>query len=411
MPAPWGIRGPLAALAMLLATAAGAPVARATTPPPAISAPAAIVIDARTGERLYAKDADDRRAIASTTKLMTAAVALTRAKPSQVFVMPPYPVTPGESKLGLATGERMTFHDLLRAMMLPSANDAAYDVAVNVGGSKDGFVRLMNQRARALGLSETHYSTPVGLDDPANYSSARDLAELTALLLRNRTFARIVDMPSATLESGSHPRTIVNRNDLVLDYPFVDGVKTGHTIDAGFVLVGSASGNGAKVVSVVLGTPSIASRDADSIALLRWGVQQYHPVRAVAAGTRFARATVRYRDDDEVGLVAGSGARLTVRRGARVSRRIDAPDELKGPLPRGARVGTVSVVYRGRVVKRVPLVTAAPVEGAGWLRRFTSSVGGPAAALALLALLGVAALLVALRVRATRGMRGERAAR
>src|SRR4051794_19649313 len=410
MPSRWRIHVPLAALAVLFATAGGAPVARAT-PPPAISAPAAIVIDARTGERLYAKGADDRRAIASTTKLMTAMVALTRTKPSRVFVMPPYPLTPGESKLGLATGERMTFHDLLRAMMLPSANDAAYDVAVNVGGSKDGFVRMMNQRARALGLSETHYSTPVGLDDPANYSSARDLAKLTALLLRNRTFARVVDMRSATLESGARPRTVVNRNDLVLDYPFVNGVKTGHTIEAGYVLVGSAAGNGAEVVSVVLGTPSITARDADSLALLRWGVRQYHPVKAVAAGTRFARATVRYRDDDEIGLVAESGARLTVRRGARVSRRIDAPDELEGPLPRGTRVGMVSVVYRGRVVKRVPLVTASRVEGAGFVRRFTSFLGGTAPTLALIALLGIAALLVALRVRATRGMRGERATR
>src|SRR3954463_3979255 len=163
MPARRAIRRPLAALAVLLAILAAAPLARAAAPPPAISAPAAIVIDARTGERLYAKNADDRRAIASTTKLMTATVALSRAKPSQVFQMPPYPVSPGESKLGLSTGERMTFHDLLRAMMLPSANDAAYDVAVNVGGSKEGFVRLMNQRARSLGLTETHYSTPVGL--------------------------------------------------------------------------------------------------------------------------------------------------------------------------------------------------------------------------------------------------------
>src|SRR3954454_9304997 len=288
MPSRRGIRGPLAALAVLLATACGAPAAApASAAPPGISAPAAIVIDARTGERLYAKNADDRRAIASTTKLMTATVALSRAKPSQVFQMPPYPLSPGESKLGLATGERMTFHDLLRAMTLPSANDAAYDVAVNVGGSKEGFVRLMNQRARSLGLSETHYSTPVGLDDPTNYSSGRDLAKLTALLLRNRTFARVVDMRSATLASGARPRTVVNRNDLVLDYPFVSGVKTGHTIDAGYVLVGSASGNGAKVVSVVLGTPSITARDADSLALLRWGVRQFHPVNAVKRGTRF----------------------------------------------------------------------------------------------------------------------------
>jgi D-alanyl-D-alanine carboxypeptidase (penicillin-binding protein 5/6) len=404
------IGGPLAALALLLGVAAGAPPVASASAPPVIDAPAAIVIDARTGERLYAKDADDSRAIASTTKLMTAAVALSRAKPSDVFTMPPYAATPGESKLGLRTGERMTFHDLLRAMMLPSANDAAFDVAVNVGGSETRFVRLMNERARALGLTETHYSTPVGLDDAANYSSARDLARLAALLLHNRTFARVVNMPSATLQSGSRPRTIVNRNDLVARYPFVDGVKTGHTLDAGYVLVGAAAGNGAQVVSVVLGTPSMSARDADSLALLKWGVAQYHPVTAVRAGAGFARATVKYRDDDEVGLVAGRGVRLTVRRGEHVSRRVEAPDQLKGPLPRGARVGTVSVVYRGRVVKRVPLVTASAVQGAGFVRRLTSGLGGTAAAIALLLVLGVAAFL-GIRVRATRGMRGERAAR
>src|SRR3954470_22710581 len=208
MPPRRKVAGPLAALAVMLAPGA------ASASPPVVSAPAAIVVDARTGEELYAKNADDSRAIASTTKLMTAMVTLARAKPGEVFAMPPYPSSAAESKLGLTTGERMTVHDLLRAMMLPSANDAAYDLAINIGGSKAGFVRLMNQRARALRLTQTHYSTPVGLDDPGNYSSARDLAKLAALLLRNRTFARVVDMGSAQLMSGSHPRTITTRNDL-----------------------------------------------------------------------------------------------------------------------------------------------------------------------------------------------------
>src|SRR4051795_11611745 len=194
MPARRFIAGPLAAAATLLAAV---PAAHAR--PPAIGAPAAIVIDARTGERLYARNADDRRAIASTTKLMTAQIALARTRPGQVFAMPPYPISAAESQIGLRTGERMSVHDLFRAMMLPSANDAAYDLAINIGGSKARFVRMMNARARALGLTETHYSTPVGLDDPANYSSARDLAKLAALDLRNKTFARIVNMSSARL--------------------------------------------------------------------------------------------------------------------------------------------------------------------------------------------------------------------
>jgi len=396
------------ALAALATVLAGAPAARAG--PPAIGAPSAIVIDARTGERLWARNADDSRAIASTTKLMTAMVTLQRTAPRDVFAMPPYPVSVAESRLGLRTGERMTVHDLLRAMMLPSANDAAYDLAVNIAGSKAGFVRMMNQQARALRLSETHYSTPVGLDDPGNYSSARDLARLAALLLRDRTFARVVNMPTARLRSGSRPRTVVNRNDLVRRYEFVNGVKTGHTVDAGFVLVGAAAGNGAEVVSVVLGTPSLGARDSDSLALLRWGVGQFRRATPISARKRYARATVRWHGGRRVGLVAARGARLSVRRGQRVTRRVDAPDELEGPLPKGRRVGTLSVVYRGRVVRRVPLVTASPVEGASILQKAASAFGGPAPALALLGLVGAAALL-GLRVRATRGMRRERAGR
>src|SRR3954452_2172097 len=212
-----------AALAAVLASAAGARAA----PPPEVSAPSAVVIDARTGEKLYGVNPDEERAIASTTKLMTARIALEETKPGDVFAMPPYPISPAESQLGLRTGERMTVHDLMRAMMLPSANDAAYDLAVNIGGSKDAFVRLMHPRARALGLEHTHYSTPVGLDDPGNYSSARDLATLARRDLHNPTFARVVAMKSAALESGSRPRTVLNRNTLVRRYPFVDGVKTG----------------------------------------------------------------------------------------------------------------------------------------------------------------------------------------
>src|SRR3954471_2850273 len=229
------------ALAALATVLAGAPAARAG--PPAIGAPSAIVIDARTGERLWARNADDSRAIASTTKLMTAMVTLQRTAPRDVFAMPPYPVSVAESRLGLRTGERMTVHDLLRAMMLPSANDAAYDLAVNIAGSKAAFVRMMNAQARRLGLTGTHYSTPVGLDDPRNYSTAYDLAKLAAYDLRNKTFARIVNLPSARLSSGAHRRIVVNRNTLVRRYGFVDGVKTGHTVRAGYVLVGAARQN------------------------------------------------------------------------------------------------------------------------------------------------------------------------
>jgi D-alanyl-D-alanine carboxypeptidase (penicillin-binding protein 5/6) len=295
-------------------------------------------------------------------------------------------------------------------MMLPSANDAANALAVNIGGTRAEFVQMMNARARALGLRETHYSTPIGLDDPGNYSSAHDLAELATTLLRDRTFARIVDLPQATLRSGARVRTVVNRNQLVLGYPFVSGVKTGHTLDAGYVLVGSAERGGARVVSVVLGAPSEAARDSDSLTLLEWGLDQFRRLTAVRKERRYATAGVRWRGDSSVDLVAAEAVQLTVRRGQRITRRVKAPGEVEGPLAAGAEVGELEVVQAGRVVRTVPLVTASPAKGAGILRRALSPLGGPLSAIALLALIGAAGWL-ALRVRANRGKRRERAAR
>jgi D-alanyl-D-alanine carboxypeptidase (penicillin-binding protein 5/6) len=386
-------------LAALLAW--GVPEAAAAGRKPLISAPSAIVIDARTGEQLYARAPHARRAIASTTKLMTALITLARTRPGMVFTAPAYPGGAGESTIGLRAGERMSVRDLLRALMLPSANDAAYDLAVNIGGSRSRFVRLMNAHARDLGLDDTHYSTPVGLDDPANYSTASDLASLAARLLRNRSLARTVNLPSASLRTGSHPRRVINRNDLVSRYRFVDGIKTGHTSDAGYVLVGAAHGHGAKVVSVVLGTTSITARDADSLALLRYGVAQFHRVHPVVKGRAYASAKVRWYDGRKVRLEAARDATLTVRRGRPVDTRVMAPAELEGPLDAGERVGSVQVLVRGQVVQTIPLITAERVAGAGFVRKATASIGGTAVAVALLVLLAACALL-ALRIRARR---------
>jgi D-alanyl-D-alanine carboxypeptidase (penicillin-binding protein 5/6) len=401
-------RWALVAALALLAPAAAAPAGLAAPPPP-IGAPSAIVIDARTGEPLFERASHDERAIASTTKLMTAMVALERANPGDVFTAPPYSAAAIETKIGLREGERMTVRELLEAMMLPSANDAANALAVNIGGSRAAFVRMMNAQARKLGLRETRYSTPIGLDDPGNYSTASDLAKLAATLLRDRSFARLVDMPQATVRSDERVRNVVNRNALVRSHPFVSGVKTGHTLNAGYVLVGSAERGGARVVSVVLGTPSEAARDADSLALLEWGLDQFRRVTAVREERPYASAGVRWRGDDEVELVAARRVRLTVRRGERLTRRVKAPDEVKGPLAAGTEVGALEVVQGDRVVRTVPLVTASPVQGAGLLRRALSPLGGPLPAVALLALIGAAGWL-ALSVRANRGKRRERAA-
>ena len=378
----------LAAAAVVAASAAGP--AWGSLPRPKLQASAAIAIDAGSGEVLYQRHADETHAIASTTKLMTALLALERADLGDFFTAPAYHAGPLESKIDLRKGERMRVRDLLKAMLLASANDAAATIAKGISHSTRAFVAQMNRRAQQLALDETRYSNPVGFDDPGNYSSARDLATLARLLLRDRRFAHIVNLPSAQLRSGAKHRTVVNRNDLVRRLPFVDGVKTGHTQRAGYVLVGAAKGQGAQIVSVVLGEPSEGARDDDSLALLRYGVDQFHRLRALAARRSVAHADIEGRSG-RVGLAPARDAFVTVRRGERVARRIDAPGELKGPLPAGHRVGSVRLVYRGRVVRTVPLVTARAVPRASIAHRLLSGLAVPLILLAALAFVFVAA--------------------
>ena len=385
----------LAALLVGLATPAAAS-ARA----PKLHADSAIVVDARTGEVLYAKDAEDRRQIASTTKLMTADLALEHTRSSQVLTSPGYHGASAESILGLRKGERMTVHDLLRALLLESANDAAYTLAVSLAPSESAFVDQMNSQAAAIGLADTHYENPIGLDDPDNYSTAHDLARLASRLMGDHRFAGIVSLPTAALTSGSHERIVHNRNLLVGRYPFVDGVKTGHTSQAGYCLVGAGTARGAHVVSVVLHDPSEATRDSDTLGLLKYGLAHYQRVRPATRGTVAARPKIRYRGSDRVSLTVPRTATLTIRRGEHVSKRVSAPSSVDGPIPKGRAVGSMALVYRGKVVRTVPLVTASDVPAASLPRKVVATLGVPFAALAFLAL--VAVCVGALRARAPR---------
>jgi D-alanyl-D-alanine carboxypeptidase (penicillin-binding protein 5/6) len=389
-----------AATVLLALAATAAPAQAADRPPPLPNAQAAIVIDARDGEVMFAKRARARRQIASTTKLMTALLTLERTRPRQVLRAADYDAAPIESQIGLRPGERMRVSDLLEALMLESANDAAVTLAEGISGSTEDFVADMNERAAELGLRDTSYANPIGLDDPSNYSTARDLATLALVLMQRPRFARVADLPVAELESGARPRVIDNRNALIAAYPFVDGVKTGHTTQAGYVLIGAARGrNGGSVISVVLGEPSEAARDADTLKLLRWGLGRFHRVRVLDPRRPLARADIEYFDDEQVRLVPQRGVVLTLRDGQRVRRAVRAPNELEGPLPAGDRVGSATVTVDGERVRRVALVTASDVPEAGTPRVLVSVLGVPLTVLAVLAILLVVALLT-LRLRA-----------
>jgi D-alanyl-D-alanine carboxypeptidase (penicillin-binding protein 5/6) len=244
---------------------------------PLLDARAAIVIEGDTGSVLYERHDQERLPIASTTKLMTAYVALAHATPGKVLTVQPYTPAPEETVAGLVPGQRLTVSDLLKAMLLPSGGDAAHTLAVDLGrGSLTRFIGWMNSAAVRLHMRDTHYSTPVGLDTPGNYSTAADLAELARTLLENPVFARIVAMPSARLTDG---QVVVNRNDLVGRFPWVIGVKTGHTAGAGYCLVGAARHDGHTAISVELGDPSEAIRDSDTLRLLHYGLAVIHSRR------------------------------------------------------------------------------------------------------------------------------------
>jgi D-alanyl-D-alanine carboxypeptidase (penicillin-binding protein 5/6) len=349
---------------------------------------------------MFAKNAGERQSIASTTKLMTALLTLERTRPREVFRAADYVAAPVESQIGLRPGERMTVHDLFEALLLESANDAAATLAEGVSGSVDAFVADMNERAAELGLDDTSYANPIGFDDPLNYSTASDLAVLTQALLRRPRFARVVDKPQAELESGSRPRTIDNRNVLVASHPFVTGVKTGHTLGAGYVLIGSAKGRGgARVISIVMGEPSEAARDADTLKLLRWGIGRFERVRVVDDRRVMARADIEHRDE-RAALVPARDVVVTVRNGERVRRRVRAPRQVAGPLEAGTRVGSVTVFVDGERMRRVALVTASNVPEAGTVRVLISVLGVPLTVLLVLAiLLGAVLVVVGLRTR------------
>lgn len=401
----------LAALVVALLLPASATAQRDLRVPRAVSATSALVVQPDTGDVVAARDARARRPIASTTKLMTALLTLERFRDlDRRLTVLPYAAAPAESVAGLRGGERLSVRDLLRALLVASANDAAATLAVRVAGSRAAFVRAMNRRARQLGLRDTSYADPVGLSSE-NRSSAGDLVTLAAGLLDRPAFAAIVGEPSVTLRTGDRVRRLLNRNLLVRSVPWVTGVKTGRTNSAGYVLVASGRRDGVRVLSAVLGAPSEAARNESSLALLRLGLRRYRRVQAVRGGAVLARVGLEARDED-VPLVATRPVRVVVRRGERPRVRVlGVPEEVDGPLARGARLGTVEVRLRGRIVDRVALVTARAVPEATLAARTTSWLAQPLTLLAICLLLACSVSLALLRRRAVRGGRADRATR
>jgi D-alanyl-D-alanine carboxypeptidase (penicillin-binding protein 5/6) len=234
---------------------------------PPIAAAAYVVVDGDTGEALASLNADQPRPVASLGKLMTARLVLDAGPLEDTATVPPLQIAGDESQAGLEPGDHVSRGELLQAMLVASANDAARTLAVDVAGNEHGFVRMMNAEAAAAGLDATSYANPVGLDDPAQHSSAADVARLARDLMQDPAFRRIVAAESIRINGSELPAT----NDLLGVYRGADGIKTGHTDEAGWCIAASASRDGRSIVAVVLGAPTEQARDADARALLDYG--------------------------------------------------------------------------------------------------------------------------------------------
>ena len=234
---------------------------------PPIAAAAYVVVDGDTGEALASLNADQPRPVASLGKLMTARLVLDAGPLEDTATVPPLQIAGDESQAGLEPGDHVSRGELLQAMLVASANDAARTLAVDVAGNEHSFVRMMNAEAAAAGLDATRYANPVGLDDPAQHSSAADVARLARDLMQDPAFRRIVAAESIRINGSELPAT----NDLLGVYRGADGIKTGHTDEAGWCIAASATRDGRSIVAVVLGAPTEQARDAAARALLDYG--------------------------------------------------------------------------------------------------------------------------------------------
>jgi D-alanyl-D-alanine carboxypeptidase (penicillin-binding protein 5/6) len=398
-----------AVCAAVLAGLPGGAAARApdAPSPPPIAASAYALYAPATGQMLAGSAADQERPIASTTKLMTAAIVLEHVHDlNTVFTYPDYHQAADDSQIGLRPGDRMTVRDLLIAMLLPSADDAAEDLADNVGhGSVTRFVGWMNAQARALHLTHTHYSTPIGLDTPGNYSSASDLVRLAAYDLSHfPVFARVVNMPTAQLSTGP-VREVSNLNGLVADYPWVTGVKTGHTDGAGYVLVASGRRDGMSLISAVLGTDSETARDTDALALLDYGYRDFRTWTPIHAQQALAHLTVKDRPGLRVPVRAARSFTRVLARSSHVHLRVRVPHQLSGPLPSGAIVGSAAVLEGHRTLAHVPVVLERRLPAVSRLTLLARVITRPWV-LALLAAATATLLAAGLMVAGRRGPRG-----
>jgi serine-type D-Ala-D-Ala carboxypeptidase (penicillin-binding protein 5/6) len=347
-------------LTIVAATLVLAAPAHAGAPP--VRARAYLVLNSATGEVLASRSAQARVPIASITKLMTVLVTLEHAKLDDVVTVRRQAAAVGESTINLRVGERITVRDLVEGALIQSANDAADALGEYVGhGDASRFVALMNAKARTLGLEDTHFARPDGLDAPNHFSSARDVTLLARIVMHNRFVQKIVRQRDATI-SGN--RRLHTWNDLLGSFRGLIGVKTGHTDNAGWCEVAAARGSGTTIYATILGSPSRSQRNADLAALLRWGLSRYRVARVIATGRTYALVQTGY-GRAALPLVSAKPVLRSVRIGRPLVSRVVADGAARLPVRKGQRLGTIRVYDGQRLLGVRPLVAARAIARPG----------------------------------------------
>lgn len=353
------------------------PLAAQTTlagSPPALPAKAWLLMDFDSGEVLASANADEPLPPASLTKMMTSylveqALRSGKLKQTDLVSVSQNAWCRGsstESCMYLPLNSQATVIDILRGIIIQSGNDASKAIAEHMAGSEEGFAKLMNAEAQRLGMTHSHFMNPTGLPDPDHKSSARDLAILARAIIRDSADYYPI---YAERDFKYHGIKQGNRNALLYTDPTVDGLKTGHTEEAGYCLVTSSKRNGMRLITVILNTSSPQARADQTRAMLGWGFSTFEKATPIQPDAVVGTAKVAFGKADTVAAGLAAPWTLTVPRGQQVQTAVEIKPDLEAPVAKGAVIGKVVATSNGKPVGEAPLVAQAEVERAGLMLR------------------------------------------
>lgn len=339
--------------------------------PITLTSPSAILCEASTGQVIFEKNADERRPVASVNKVMTILLTLEAVDEGRVSLEDQVTVSPRAASMGgsqafLDAGERYKLSELLKTVIVASANDSAVTLAEHLAGTEESFVRLMNTRAEELGLTNTHYANCTGLPAQEHYTTARDVAKLSAQLDLHPIYYRYSTIWMDEIKHrGGRVTSLTNTNRLIRFYPGCDGYKTGSTNEARYCVSATAKKEGMRLIAVVLGTPAGQTRFDEARAMLEYGFANVQLVTPIAQGQALDMTVpVRLGGRDEVSVLSGGTCSLLERRGEKNALSLEAAlvEKVNAPVYAGDVLGEIRVKRGDEVVAVVPAVAGEDVQ-------------------------------------------------